>query len=235
MVQAFLVSLEAGFSALLAPAVMGALLRRFSLTAPIRSLYAGLFLSLPLSALLAYALNNGWNGPLWEALLCALAGFVSLALGVRFFCAGGLQKAGGHSPLFLVGMFLLAFAAVCRESMTLALLIFQVDDASIQAGIGLGSAAALLTFLWIPLSRVFESSALFRASVFFLFLFAVQNFLYAFHEWTETGFLPSSQSLHEATEFLSPDGAWGKWFPIASAAMGLFLSFLLSFRRPDAR
>jgi hypothetical protein len=42
----------------------------------------------------------------------------------------------------------------------------------------------------------------------------VQVGIYSFHEFTETGLLPNSEFLHEATEKFSPDGLYGKWFSL---------------------
>jgi high-affinity iron transporter len=58
----------------------------------------------------------------------------------------------------------------------------------------------------------------------FLLLFMVQVGIYSFHEFTETGLLPNSEFLHEATEKFSPDGLYGKWFsPLMILICGLWL------------
>ncbi len=47
----------------------------------------------------------------------------------------------------------------------------------------------------------------------------VQVGIYSFHEFSEAGLLPNSEMLHEATEKLSPDGLYGKWFSVVMIAV----------------
>jgi high-affinity iron transporter len=46
-------------------------------------------------------------------------------------------------------------------------------------------------------------------SAIFLAIFLVQLLLYGVHEMSEAGVLPASQTIHEATEILGPDGKVG--------------------------
>jgi len=46
-------------------------------------------------------------------------------------------------------------------------------------------------------------------SAIFLAIFLVQLLLYGVHEMSEAGVLPASQTIHDATEILGPDGKVG--------------------------
>jgi len=64
----------------------------------------------------------------------------------------------------------------------------------------------------------------FQVTGIFLLLFMIQVGIYSFHEFAEAGLLPNSDFLHEATEKLSPDGLYGKWFSVVMVAVcGLWL------------
>ncbi|HLE61640.1 MAG TPA: hypothetical protein VI750_00810, partial [Pyrinomonadaceae bacterium] len=64
----------------------------------------------------------------------------------------------------------------------------------------------------------------FQVTGMFLLLFMVQVGIYSFHEFSEAGLLPNSEELHSATEKLSPDGLYGKWFSVLMVSFcGLWL------------
>ncbi len=64
----------------------------------------------------------------------------------------------------------------------------------------------------------------------------VQVGIYSFHEFAEAGLLPNSEILHAATEKLSPDGLYGKWFSlvmISVCALWLTGSWVADRVRPS--
>jgi high-affinity iron transporter len=77
-------------------------------------------------------------------------------------------------------------------------------------GLGFGIvAAAAIAFTWSRLGRGVDMRGLLNVSAIFLALFLVQLLLYGVHELSEAGVLPYSQTVHDATEILGPDGRIG--------------------------
>jgi high-affinity iron transporter len=80
----------------------------------------------------------------------------------------------------------------------------------VTMGLGLGVvAAAVIAFAWTRLGRGVDVRGLLNVSSIFLALFLVQLLLYGVHELSEAGVLPYSQTVHDATEILGPDGRVG--------------------------
>ena len=81
---------------------------------------------------------------------------------------------------------------------------------AVGAGLGLGLVAAIaIAFAWTRLGRGVDLRGLLNVSAIFLAIFLVQLLLYGVHELAEGGVLPSSQTIHDATEILGPDGRVG--------------------------
>jgi high-affinity iron transporter len=103
---------------------------------------------------------------------------------------------------------------ILREGMETALLVatalFQMRSAAVVEGLALGVAAAILiAFAWTRLGRGVDLRGLLNVSAIFLAIFLVQLLLYGVHEMSEAGVLPASQTIHDATEILGPDGKVG--------------------------
>lgn len=131
----------------------------------------------------------------------------------------------------VAGVFLFTFLMITREGMETALLLLQVRDQQMISGAVLGLCAALLfAFGWARYGHLINVKRFFRVTGIFLLLFMLQVAIYSFHEFSEAGLLPNSEVLHTATEKLSPDGLYGKWFSlimIAVCALWLFAGWLM--------
>ena len=81
------------------------------------------------------------------------------------------------------------------------------------SGALLGLCAALIfAWGWARYGHLINIKRFFRVTGIFLLLFMLQVAIYSFHEFSEAGLLPNSETLHAATEKFSPDGLYGKWF-----------------------
>ena len=143
----------------------------------------------------------------------------------------------------LAGVFLFTFLMITREGMETALLLLQVRDGQLVTGALLGLAAAGgFAWAWARFGHLINIRRFFQVTGIFLLLFMVQVGIYSFHEFAEAGLLPNSDLLHEATEKLSPDGLYGKWFSVLMVAvcgLWLFVGWLMDrvqsqTRRPTA-
>jgi high-affinity iron transporter len=115
----------------------------------------------------------------------------------------------------MAGVFLFTFLLITREGMETALLLLQVRDPQLLSGALLGLVAAVIFALaWFRLGHLINVRRFFQVTGVFLLLFMVQVAIYSFHEFSEAGILPNSEELHSATEKLSPDGLYGKWFSV---------------------
>ena len=77
-------------------------------------------------------------------------------------------------------------------------------------GLLLGLAAAVTIGLaWTRLGRGVDLKALLNILAVFLSIFVLQLLLYGVHELSEARVLPSSETIHNATEILGPDGKIG--------------------------
>ncbi len=126
----------------------------------------------------------------------------------------------------IAGVFLFTFLMITREGMETALLLMQVRDPRMINGAVLGIlAAGAFAWGWARFGHLINVRRFFQVTGIFLLLFMVQIAIYSFHEFAEAGLLPNSDMLHEATEKLSPDGLYGKWFSlimIGACALWLF-------------
>ena len=134
----------------------------------------------------------------------------------------------------VLGVFLFTFLMITREGMETALMLMQVKNPNMINGalLGLGGAIAF-AWGWAKFGHLINIKRFFQVTGIFLLLFMVQVGIYSFHEFTETGLLPNSDFLHEATEKFSPDGLYGKWFSlimIGICALWLFGAWLMDRR-----
>jgi high-affinity iron transporter len=115
----------------------------------------------------------------------------------------------------IAGVFLFTFLMITREGMETALLLMQVRDPQLLTGATAGLvAAAVFAWGWFRFGHLINVRRFFQVTGIFLLLFMVQVAIYSFHEFAEAGLLPNSEVLHAATEKLSPDGLYGKWFSV---------------------
>lgn len=120
----------------------------------------------------------------------------------------------------IAGVFLFTFLMITREGMETALMLLQVRGSEMLNGALLGLVAAVaFAWGWAKFGHLINVKRFFQVTGIFLLLFMVQVGIYSFHEFSEAGLLPNSEMLHEATEKLSPDGLYGKWFSIVMIAV----------------
>jgi len=126
----------------------------------------------------------------------------------------------------VAGVFLFTFLMIAREGMETALLLLQVHNSQVVTGALLGlAAAAAFAWAWARFGHLINVKRFFQVTGIFLLLFMIQVAIYSFHEFAEAGLLPNSEFLHEATEKLSPDGLYGKWFSVVMVTVcGLWLA-----------
>ena len=118
------------------------------------------------------------------------------------------------------GIFLFTFLMITREGMETALMLLQVHGSEMLTGALLGLiAAGGFALAWAKFGHLINVKRFFQVTGIFLLLFMVQVGIYSFHEFSEAGLLPNSEVLHAATEKLSPDGLYGKWFSVLMIAV----------------
>jgi high-affinity iron transporter len=134
----------------------------------------------------------------------------------------------------VLGVFLFTFLMITREGMETALMLMQIKNPNMINGALLGLAGAIaFAWGWAKFGHLINIRRFFQVTGIFLLLFMVQVGIYSFHEFTETGLLPNSDFLHEATEKFSPDGLYGKWFSlimISICALWLLGAWLIDRR-----
>jgi len=118
------------------------------------------------------------------------------------------------------GIFLFTFLMITREGMETALMLLQVHGSEMLSGALLGLlAAGGFALAWAKFGHLINVKRFFQVTGIFLLLFMIQVGIYSFHEFSEAGLLPNSEMLHAATEKLSPDGLYGKWFSVLMIAV----------------
>ena len=173
----------------------------------------------------SFLFSEAGKKPLWEAILALTAAALVGSLLVYMKRVSSRMKTDIENRLetqargFSVqrafwGVFGFTLLMILREGMETALLVatalFQMRSAAVVEGLALGVAAAILiAFAWTRLGRGVDLRGLLNVSAIFLAIFLVQLLLYGVHEMSEAGVLPASQTIHEATEILGPDGKVG--------------------------
>jgi high-affinity iron transporter len=134
-------------------------------------------------------------------------------------------SSGASRVAALAGVFLFTFVLITREGMETALLLLQVRDPQLVSGASLGlGAAGALAWTWARFGHLVNVKRFFQVTGLFLLLFMIQVAIYSFHEFSEAGLLPNSEVLHAATEKLSPEGLYGKWFSLVMVSVcGIWL------------
>ncbi len=138
----------------------------------------------------------------------------------------------------IAGVFLFTFLMITREGMETALMLLQVRGSDMISGALLGLCAALgFALAWAKFGHLINIKRFFQVTGIFLLLFMVQVGIYSFHEFSEAGLLPNSEALHAATEKISPDGLYGKWFSLVmiSICMVWLLAGWVMDRMKNAR
>jgi high-affinity iron transporter len=244
MFQAFVVVLREGFESFLIVGIILAYLRRIQQEQLIPAVYWGVAASLVASAALGYMLNTGVNGALWEGVFGVVTIVLVGTLVVHMWRAGAKMKhevesklsriAERSSGLAFAGVFFFTLVMIAREGMEVVLMLFQIRQANLIAGVVLGIIGAVaISWAWVRFGRLINMKRFFQVTAIFLLLFMVQIAIYSFHEFTESGLFANSEFWHEATEPYSPTGIYGSWFTII--AVGACAVWLIGAYVNDSR
>ena len=225
MWQGFTIALREGIESFLIIALTLSYLRRTGRAALSRAVYLGITVSVVVCVAAGYLFSSAGKKPLWEGILALAAAALVGSLLVYMKRVSSRMKSDIEHRLetqargFSVqrafwGVFAFTLLMILREGMETALLVatalFQMRSAAVVEGLALGLAAAILiAFAWTRLGRGVDLRGLLNVSAIFLAIFLVQLLLYGVHELSEAGVLPASQTIHDATEILGPDGKVG--------------------------
>jgi high-affinity iron transporter len=225
MWQGFTIALREGIESFLIVALTLSYLRRTGRAALSRAVYLGIAVSVVVCVAAGYLFSEAGKKPLWEGILALAAAALVGSLLVYMKRVSSRMKTDIENRLetkargFSVrrafwGVFAFTLLMILREGMETALLVatalFQMRSAAVVEGLALGLAAAILiAFAWTRLGRGVDLRGLLNVSAIFLAIFLVQLLLYGVHEMSEAGVLPASQTIHDATEILGPDGKVG--------------------------
>ena len=139
-----------------------------------------------------------------------------------------LSEVSGHRSGWMayLGIFLFTSLMISREGMETALMLLQVRTPRMIWGALLGLAAAVsMAWAWGQFGHLINVRRFFQVTGIFLLLFMAQVAIYTFHEFSEAGVLPNSETLHAATEKFSPEGVYGQWFSVVM--VGVCAAWLL--------
>lgn len=225
MWQGFTIALREGIESFLIVALTISYLRRTGRASLARAVYLGIAVSVVVCVAAGYLFSEAGKKPLWEGILALTAAALVGSLLVYMKRVSSRMKSDLESRLetsargfsmrrAFWGVFGFTLLMILREGMETALLVstalFQMRSTAVVAGLGLGVAAAILiAFAWMRLGRGVDLRGLLNVSAIFLAIFLVQLILYGVHELSEAGVFPASQTIHDATEILGPDGRIG--------------------------
>jgi high-affinity iron transporter len=225
MWQGFTIALREGIEAFLIVALTLSYLKRTGRPGLARAVYAGIGVSVVTCSIAGFFLLRAGKKPLWEGILALAAAALVGSLLVYMKRVSARMKSDIESRIetrasaatpqaAFWGVFAFTLLMITREGMETALLVatalFQMRSAAVVEGLALGVAAAILiAFAWTRLGRGVDLRGLLNVSAIFLAIFLVQLLLYGVHELSEAGVLPASQTIHDATEILGPDGKVG--------------------------
>ena len=225
MWQGFTIALREGIEMFLIVALILSYLARTGRRALARAVYSGTAVSLATCYGAFLLFRRAANRSLWEGILALLAAVLVASLLIYMKrVSAHLNKdienrveASAQSRTAVKafwGVFGFTLLMITREGMETALMIstalFQLRSAAVSLGLALGLAAAFAIGLaWTRLGRGVDLPALLNVLAVFLLIFVVQLVLYGVHELSEARVLPASQTVHDATEILGPDGRIG--------------------------
>ena len=231
MFQAFVIVLREGFEAFLIVSIIVSYLRKIGHNWLLPAAYWGIAASVVASAVGGFWMSKGVNEPFWEGTLGLVAAVMVTTLVIQMWKQGRFVKqnmenrlrtiASQHSQrLVFMGVFLFTVFMITREGMETALMLIQVPQGKVIAGVLLGLLATTgFSCLWVRFSSLINVKLFFQVTGIFLLLFVAQILIYSFHEFAEAGLLPNSEVFHLATEPFSPTGIYGKWFSVVTVSV----------------
>jgi high-affinity iron transporter len=247
--QGFTIALREGIEMFLIVALILSYLKRTGRPALARAVYTATAVSLATCYVAFLFFRRAANRSLWEGVLALVAALLVASLLVYMKRVSAHLKrdiedrvearaiAGTAAQAFW-GVFGFTLLMITREGMETALMIstalFQMRSATVSLGLALGLVAAVAIGLaWTRLGRGVDLKALLNILAAFLSIFVVQLLLYGVHELSEARVLPASQTIHDATEILGPDGKIGHLLAYSLAVVPtIWLLALWWKRRP---
>jgi high-affinity iron transporter len=191
-------------------------------------MYWGIAASILASTGLGYMLSRNVNESLWEGIFGVVTIILVGSLVIHMWRAGAHMKrqmesklsriSARSSKLAFAGVFFLTLVMITKEGMETVLMLFQLrQDPKLMTGVVLGViGATAIAWTWVNVGHLINVKRFFQVTSIFLLLFMVQIGIYSFHEFSEARVLPNSEALHEATESLSPEGIYGRWFSLVA-------------------
>jgi high-affinity iron transporter len=251
MWQGFTIALREGIEAFLIVALILSYLRRTGRETLARAVYWGTALSVVTCFAAGLLFSRAANRSLWEGILALVAAvLVGTLLWYMKRVSAHFKKdietrieARAHGVVgrrAFWGVFSFTLLMITREGMETALLIvtalFQLKSSAVFLGLTFGLlGAAGIGYAWTRLGRGVDLPALLNILSVFLLIFVVQLALYGVHELSEARVLPASQTVHDATEILGPDGRIGHLLAYSLAVVPTVWLIVLWWRRrqPD--
>ena len=247
MWQGFTIALREGIEMFLIVALILSYLKRTGRAALARAVYAGTVVSLATCYVAFLFFRRAANQSLWEGILALVAAVLVASLLVYMKrVSAHLKKdieshvearavAGTAAGAFW-GIFGFTLLMITREGMETALMIstalFQIRSAMVSLGLALGLVTAVVIgFAWTRLGRGVDLKVLLNILAVFLAIFVVQLLLYGVHELSEARVLPASETIHNATEILGPDGKIGHLLAYSLAVVPTAWLLLLWWKR----
>lgn len=232
MLASFVIMLREGFEAFLIVAIVLAYLRKIDRGALVPAARWGIAVAVVVSGVAGWLLKTEARSSLWEGILGLVSVPLVLGLVIHMWRAGpGLKgrlerhltrSSSGTSAWATVGVFFFTLLMIAREGMETALMLVQVDSPDVLPGAVSGLAGAgLMAWAWSRYGHRINVRRFFQVTGIFLILFLVQVTIYAFHELSESGVLMNAGVLrfHMLTEPFSPEGRYGRWFPMVMVAI----------------
>lgn len=231
MFQAFVIVLREGFEAFLIISVIASYLKRSQQSFLLPAVWWGLGVAVLASIGMGFLLAQGVNEPLWEGVLGVVAAVFVSSLVIHMWKHGADEKKDMEKRLGAIsarpskskefwGVFVFTVFMVAREGMETALMLIQVPQSHVFAGVAFGLlATSIYCWLWVKFSSHINVKLFFQVTGVFLLLFVAQILIYSVHEFAESGIIPNSEVFHNATEPFSPDGIYGRWFGVATVAV----------------
>lgn len=247
MLDSLLVTFREGLESFLIIGVITAYLRKTGRAALIRGVHVGLAVSVVTCLVGAWLWLQVPNQPLYEGIAAlAAAALVGVLLWQTLRAgkalkghiearveklAGGAERASGRA---LAGVALATTLLVTREGLEavfyLGVKAFSAQGTAIVAGAVLGLVlAGVVSFTWTRFASRMNLGVVLRVTSIFLALFLAQLLVYGIHELAESGVIEGSQTFHDATELLGPDGRIGHF--VSYSLLGAPLLYLFWARR----
>ena len=229
MFPTMMITFREGVEAFLIIAITALYLRNTGRADLLGALRWGVAVAVAGSVLLGILLARaGGISPLWEGMLALLA--MVLVLG----CTVHMMRHGRHMAQQIRdqidvsaarsgrgafwAVFLFTLVMIGREGVETAAMLAAMAGAAdlrdlFNGGIIGIALATLLALAWARFGKRVNLTRFFQVTAVFMMLFAIQLFVYAFHEFTEANAIPGldNEWWHVATEPYGPEGQFGAW------------------------